>query len=361
MPPNAVDDPKVLLGQLIDWVIGFVTAQEAGAFEQVAQSIGTLMTDAIKTGTVQPESVFAAVAAVISQGQTLEFGPLSIAINGGALTPAVEFGPIGPDQQPGEDRPWSIGKIKVGATLNLLPPGAQPFQGFAISIIDFRLGSGGGGATGLVAGLIPDMRDMPGFMLTIGYDANAPQKIIVEGGGKIPIQQTLGPLDVQALMIELRKDSLGVGIDLSFQLSVIKITVYELGLRFNFITGDGVAPVDVFLHGLGLSFDGGGIKLAGMFAEVAKANGPPDYVGGAVVSIVNLFQLSAIGGYTEVDGDASLFLFASLVAPLGGPPVLFHHRHCRRLRLQPGAATTGTPDGSPVHQGDARRDSDGQR
>ena len=121
-------------------------------------------------------------------------------------------------------------------------------------------------------------------------------------------------------MIELRDNSLSVGIDLSFQLSVIKVTVYELGLRFNFDPPEGTLPVEVFLHGLGLSFDGGGIKLAGMFAEVAKPDAPPDYVGGAVVSIVNLFQLSAIGAYTEVDGEASLFLFASLVAPLGGPP-----------------------------------------
>ena len=321
LPPNAIDDPKVLVSQLIEWVIDFVTAQEAGPFAQVAENIGTLITDAIKTGTVTPAAVFGAVAAVISQGQTLEFGPLSIGINGGELTPAVEFGPIGPDQMPGEDPPWSIGKIKVEATLNVLPPVAQPFQGFAIAIIDVRLGTGGGGATGLVAGLIPDMRDMPGFMLKVGFEA--PDHVIVEGGGKIPIQKTIGPLDVVALMIELREDSLGIGIDLSFQLSVIKVTVYELGLRFHFKPPEGTLPVEVFLHGLGLSFDGGGIKLAGMFAEVAKANGPPDYVGGAVVSIVNLFQLSAIGAYTEVDGEASLFLFASLVAPLGGPPYCF--------------------------------------
>jgi hypothetical protein len=322
LPPNAVDDPKVLVSQLIEWVIEFVTAApEAGPFAEVAEKIGTLITDAIKTGTVTPAAVFGAVAAVISQGQTLEFGPLSIGINGGELTPAVEFGPIGPDQMPGEDPPWSIGKIKVEATLNVLPPVTQPFQGFAIAIIDVRLGSGGGGAAGLVAGLIPDMRDMPGFMLKVGFEA--PDHVIVEGGGKIPIQKTIGPLDVVALMIELREDSLGIGIDLSFQLSVIKVTVYELGLRFNFKPPEGTLPVEVFLHGLGLSFDGGGIKLAGMFAEVAKEEGPPDYVGGAVVSIVNLFQLSAIGAYTEVEGEASLFLFASLVAPLGGPPYCF--------------------------------------
>ncbi len=55
-----------------------------------------------------------------------------------------------------------------------------------------------------------------------------------------------------------------------------------------------------------------------MFAQVGD-----DYVGGAVVSIVNMFELSAIGGYTEADGQASLFIFASLVAPLGGPPWFF--------------------------------------
>jgi hypothetical protein len=278
LPPNgAIDDPKQLFKKLAQWIGGMVNAGNSGQFANIVSSLIKVLTDAVDGVPLDPALLFSTVAAAVSGPNGIEFGPLSIGVAGGTLTPGVAFGPIQPDDMAKQNVPYSIGKIKLSATLNLLPPAPQPFQGFTIQILDLRLGTGGGTTgTGLVASLIPDMRDMPGLMLKAGFDA--PSKIIVEGGGKIPIQKTIGPLNVVALLLEVREKSLTVGVDLSFQLAVIKVTVYELGIRFNFDK----AP-DVFLHGLGLSFDGGGIKLAGMFAEVAKQNAPPDYVGGAVV------------------------------------------------------------------------------
>ncbi len=315
LPPNvAIDDPKVLFSNLVDWIVSLVTPQDADQFEAVSKALAKLAKDQITTGTVDPKTIFTALAGVISGNEGIEFGPLSIAVNGSNLVPGVELGPIQPEKMEEQSLPYSIGKIKLEASLDLA--NAQPFDGLTVTILDLRLGTGGGTAgSGLVAGLIPDMRDMPGFMLRAGFQGG---DLILEGDGKVPLQRTIGPLDIVAILIEIRTNSLTVGIDLSFQLSVIKVSVYELGIRFNFDKDP-----EVFLHGLGLSFDGGGIKLAGMFAEVAKAGGPPDYVGGAIVSIVGMFQLSAIGGYTQVDGEASLFIFASLVAPLGGPPYFF--------------------------------------
>ncbi len=317
LPPNpSVDDAKALFEKLVNWVVASVTPANAGAVEPVVKAIAALAISQIKTGSIDPKTLFNAVSGAISTGAGIEFGPLTIGVNNGKFTPAIEFGPLTPEKLGTQGISYSIGKIKVGATVNLLPPVSDPVEGFSIQILDLRLGTGSGTTgSGLAASIIPDMRDMPGFMLKAGFEGG---KIVVEGGGKIPIQKTIGPLDVVALLIEIREKSLSVGLDLSFQLSVIKITVYELGIRFNFDK----AP-EVFLHGMGLSFDGGGIKLAGMFAEVTKPNLPPDYVGGAVVSVLNMFQLSAIGAYTEVDGEASLFIFASLVAPLGGTPWFF--------------------------------------
>ena len=40
--------------------------------------------------------------------------------------------------------------------------------------------------------------------------------------------------------------------------------------------------------------------------------------------MLDTFQLSAIGGYSQTDkGEASIFLFAVLIAPIGGPPFFF--------------------------------------
>jgi hypothetical protein len=323
-PPEASLDPKDALIQLLQWVAGFVTGPEASGVQPLVTALEATISSLVKGTAVDEAALFGSVAELIAENQTIAFGPASVGVSGGLVSPAVGFGPVTPEAMAAQNLDYSIGKVKLAASLDLTAN--EPFQGFTISILDLRLGTGGSTTgSGLVANLIPDLRDMPGFTIKVGFQA--PGTAIIEGGGKIPIQQTIGPLDVVALMVDLREDSLSVGIDLSFQLAVIKVSVYELGLRFFFtLPADWppeTPPVKVFLHGLGLSFDGGGIKLAGMFAEVAKPHAPSDYVGGAVVSIVKLFELSAIGAYTEVDGKASLFIFASLVAPLGGPPWCF--------------------------------------
>jgi hypothetical protein len=323
-PPEPGLDPKDALIQLLQWVAGFVTGPEAVNVQPLVTALEATISSLVEGTGVDEAALFGSVAELIAENQTVAFGPASVGVSGGLVSPAVDFGPVMPEALAAQNLDYSIGKVKLAASLDLTAN--EPFQGFTISILDLRLGTGGGTTgSGLVANLIPDLRDMPGFTIKVGFQA--PGTPIIEGGGKIPIQQTIGPLDVVALIVDLREDSLSVGIDLSFQLAVIKVSVYELGLRFFFtLPADWppeTPPVEVFLHGLGLSFDGGGIKLAGMFAEVAKPHGPSDYVGGAVVSIVKLFELSAIGAYTEINGKASLFIFASLVAPLGGPPWCF--------------------------------------
>lgn len=319
LPPNlTADDPKILLKNLLQWAISEVTDQNAGSMGTLAHDLVDLLCDLVETGTVDETLLFAAVASAMSEvAGTIEFGPISVGVTGTALTPALEIGPIEPDRLKNQSIDYYIGKVTLSSTLDLGDPG-NPLKAIGLSIYDVRLGTGGGTTgSGLIAGLIPDMRDMQGFLLSVAWQS--PSTLTVTGGGKVPIQKTIGPLEVVALLIDIRTNSLSVGIDLAFQLAMIKVAVYELGIRFRFDN----QPPELFLHGLALSFEGGGITLAGMFLEVKKQNAPSDYVGGAVVKVVNLFELSAIGAYTEVDGEASLFIFASLVAPLGGPPWFF--------------------------------------
>lgn len=317
--PSTTDTSRQLFEQLVNWLVDYVTPDET--FEPLAKSLAQLAIKRVNTGSVAAadvNSLLGVAAEAISDGNTIDLGPISIELTGGVASVSIESGPILPDQMTAAKAAFSIGKLKLTATLDL--SAGQPFQEFKIQILDLRLGaSDETTGAGLVGSLIPDMRNMPGFALTVGYDGKALDPFLIEGGGKIPIQQTIGPLEVVALLVDVRKNSVTVGVDLSFQLSIIKVSAYELGVRYKF---DGSAP-EVFLHGLGLRFDGGAIKLAGMFAEVTKGAQPSDYVGGAVVSIASMFQLSAIGAYTQTEGDASLFIFAALIAPLGGPPWFF--------------------------------------
>jgi hypothetical protein len=287
-------------------------------------AVGKNITDALSIfvkslampGGPKPKDATALLTAVA--GEQVKIGPLTISFGGSTVTADFVFSNLALGDNDNID--VRVGKMEVGTTLDLSPVSPKKFH---LSFLDLRLAKPAGTkSTGLIASLLPDLTQAPGFSLKVQW----PEKPLVDGGGKIPIQQTIGPLDIIALLINVTSgsdDSSGsvkLGIDLSFKLGPIIVSVYELSIK---ITFDGPS-FEPSLHGLGVSMDTSVVRLAGMFGEVERPGGGSDYVGGAVVSVVDLFELSAIGGYTQLaNGEASLFIFASLVAPLGGPPFFF--------------------------------------
>jgi hypothetical protein len=310
--PPEVNNPEQLLGDIVVWAL-----KAAAPGDQLGQLITTaadFIKEEVTGGSPDAFNLLTKVAAVAGQGQEIEIplasdASLALEVKGGKLVTSVEFGPIEV-----ENLEFFIGTVKGGVTLN--PSSPTVVDGFTVGFENLRLSDDNGGS-GIVAELIPDMRQVPGFKLALSYAA--PNLVKVEGGGKVPVQRTIGPLEIAALLIDIREESFAIGLDLGFELGPIAVAAYELGLRIHFDDG----AVEPFLHGLGLSMDTSVVKLAGFFAAV-ESNGVTDYVGGAVVSVAGYFELSAIGGYTQIqNGPASLFIFASLVAPLGGPPWFF--------------------------------------
>ncbi|MEZ6060146.1 MAG: DUF6603 domain-containing protein [Planctomycetaceae bacterium] len=310
-PPEA-NAPEQLLGDIVIWALK--AAAPNTDLGQLITTAADFINAEVTGGSPDAVVLLTRVAGVAGQGQEIELAlssdaSLDIGVQNGKVVVGVEFGPI-----EDEDVPIFVGRLKGGVTVN--PSSATVLDGFTLGFENLRLSNTGNGS-GIVASLIPDMRPMPGFHLSATYAA--PGSLKVTGGGKIPIQRTIGPLEIAALLVDVREESMAVGLDLGFELGPIAVAAYELGLRFRFGDGD----VEPFLHGLGLSMDTGVLRLAGFFAAVEN-NGQTDYVGGAVVSVAGYFELSAIGGYTQLPDDtASLFIFASLVAPLGGPPWFF--------------------------------------
>ena len=80
------------------------------------------------------------------------------------------------------------------------------------------------------------------------------------------------------------------------------------------------------LSGLDLSFSGGGVSLTGGLWRRDNSGGPPDYVGMLEAS-VGPYALTAFAGYGQFPSPSgtftSLFVFAAINAPLGGPPAFF--------------------------------------
>lgn len=322
---TSLANAQTLLADLVDWIVKFLPSSLPSQASGVITAAGSFTSAELRNpgGTPPIGNLLTGIALALAPAGTsinvVNSGAFNLSVGLGPdpakkdsyfhVMPNLSYGPITVDQIP--DFPIGIGKLSGSIDLGI--DSASPFNGFSLGFDDLRIGDDKGGATGLLASLIPNLKDAPGFSLTLAWTAASGIK--VTGGGQIPLQVTLGPLNLSQLQVDASASGLNIGISLSFALSVITVNAYELGLNFDFKTG---IPTPS-LQGLGLSFDAAGITLSGMFL-----NNKGDYVGGAAVSIEDMFSLSALGGYTQLaGGQASMFIFASLTAPLGGPPFFF--------------------------------------
>ena len=356
-PPLEPPPAEELFGAILEWVLGGLPAVDT-PLGPLVTALTALVIAELK-GEPSPQDVtdlLAAALSLASSGQDpILFGPLSVTVPKTAAAPfglQLALGPIGVDDSP---LPIHIGKAEIGAEVYL--PGPTPTApSFSATLTDIRLGEtaaqmGGG----VAASLVPDLNQTPGFRLKLEWDGMK-EKFVVTGGGKIPVQLTLGPLEIASLIVDLRESSFSIAVDLAFQLSAIRVAAVELGVRIPFEGGE----PEVFLRGLGVSMDASAVKLRGMFGEVTIVKGGQevgkDYVGAAVVSVAGLFDLSAIGGYSQLPGTpasqgvpstpggpASLFVFAALRAPLGGPPFFFVTGIAGGFGYNRGLPATGKP------------------
>jgi hypothetical protein len=218
-----------------------------------------------------------------------------------------------------------VGEVAFGFAIVLPLDGKPPeFEDVSFALDDLRLVTDKG-VGALLAQFLPHLTKVQGFALELKGGLQQAPFFSIEGGGRIPIQEKLGPLDIRSLLVKVGMKAVAVSVDASFDLSGIVIAPYELGVSYDFKSG----LVKPQLNGLGLSMDLNGLTMGGMLAKYGPDDAP-DYLGTLQISVFDLFQLAAIGGYSQVavapgsDLKApSLFIFANLDAPLGGPPYFF--------------------------------------
>lgn len=310
-------DPQKALADIVPWILN--TLVPPATSDPAVVKLTNLLAQLLAEHFVGPEpdavTVLRRLAAVLKPADgKLDIGPLAITLGESTIASEMTLGPFaaGDLQVGGAEAPVHVGKVKLTAS-------GGDTNGFGVALTDLRLGRIGQSAGCLAGSVIPDLREVAGFLLTLGWTDDV--GVTLEGGGKIPVQRTIGGVEIVSLNVDVTPGLLSVGIDLSFELAMVRVSAYDLAIEI-----DPKGP-RASLGGLGVGLDTGAIRLAGMFGETSRG----DYVGGAVVTLGDLFELSAIGGYTQVEknpGDpspeeASLFIFASLVAPLGGPPFCF--------------------------------------
>ncbi len=137
------------------------------------------------------------------------------------------------------------------------------------------------------------------------------------------VDRTVGPVHLGRVGLRYRDGELWFLLDAS--LSALGLTLSLDGLAAG-------SPLDRFaprfdLEGLGLTYEKGPVAISGAFLRrhVPAKDGLPafDEFSGAALIRTEALTLSAMGSYAKVNGQPSLFLYAVLDYPLGGPSFFF--------------------------------------
>ncbi|GAB7028681.1 DUF6603 domain-containing protein [Streptomyces sp. NPDC021749] len=96
----------------------------------------------------------------------------------------------------------------------------------------------------------------------------------------------------------------------------LSISVLGLGVGSPLVTFRPEFSID----GLAVSYDNGPVELSG--ALVGSTDPVVNFYGELILGVEQL-QIVALGGYTEVEGQPSFFLYAVLDYPIGGPAFFF--------------------------------------
>ncbi|WP_372741391.1 DUF6603 domain-containing protein [Neptunomonas sp.] len=148
-----------------------------------------------------------------------------------------------------------------------------------------------------------------------------------EGTKWIKIQKNFGPIHIERIGVKFEPKGglLFIYLDGGLTVGALTLSLHGLGVDTP------LTEFDPHFHisGIGIDYKGGSIELGGAFLKGQIPDPDPNvhetitaYSGEAVLRTEAL-SLSAIGSYFEYKGESSLFIYALLEYPLGGPPFFF--------------------------------------
>jgi hypothetical protein len=176
----------------------------------------------------------------------------------------------------------------------------------------------GGEKTQLLIAAPPDSKqtqsEHAGALAVLGDPAAPPGAS--DGTIWINLQKTFGPVSFQKVGIRYRSSVLYFLMNASVGGGGLSVAVIGLGVG---------SPLSSFqlkftIDGIAITFAEGPVELSG--ALVGSLEPDVNFYGELILGVEAL-QISAIGGYAEVEHHPSLFLYAVLDYPIGGPEFFF--------------------------------------
>lgn len=145
-----------------------------------------------------------------------------------------------------------------------------------------------------------------------------------------PVQRRFGPINCQKIGVEVKASGqqasdpvLGVVFDGDISLGGLDVYVDQLSVEVKLREAANVSGYDIDLQGLDVTFSGGGVEISGGLLKTIGSDGWVSYDGEAIIKIEDL-TIAAIGSFGSLPGGGtSLFIFAMLNYPLGGPGCFF--------------------------------------
>ncbi|MEH6982870.1 DUF6603 domain-containing protein [Priestia megaterium] len=131
----------------------------------------------------------------------------------------------------------------------------------------------------------------------------------------IPSPGNIGPVKIHKAGVAYCDGELQFLFEVSLTASSLVLSLKGFTVGFSLEQGQ----LGMSLEGLGVSFESGPLKISGTLLGTLK---PVNFTGSLVIS-TSEFSIYALGGYTQIDKNPSLFVYAVLNKPLGGPVFFF--------------------------------------
>lgn len=139
------------------------------------------------------------------------------------------------------------------------------------------------------------------------------------------VQRSFGPLSVSRIGLQYQNNVISIPIDASLIMGGFEVDVMGLsvGLDIRSFTPQ------FGIQGLGIDYSNSTLEIGGAFLKLHPPQSPAtlEFAGGVVVK-TGRFSVAASGAYAQIPSGTSLFLFAAVSAPFGGPPFFFITGFC---------------------------------
>ena len=138
----------------------------------------------------------------------------------------------------------------------------------------------------------------------------------------IAVQRAFGPLALERIGVRYDSGALDFLLDAHLSGAGLTLALEGFGAHVKLADPSQVTPI---LNGIGLDFRSPGLEIGGSLMhhkEGVGADAFDEYVGTAIVK-AGALTVDAIGAYRIVDGQPSLFVYAELDYPIGGPAFFF--------------------------------------